>query len=113
MKKLKYKTWAQTRNNAGDLDLTVLLQLDPHYGIEETGAGRLVRIFPNPARNAVTIESPDLYKVMIYSPDGRLMRSRQMKQPTETIDLTGLGQGVYLVHFSGNGPVFARKLVVE
>ena len=113
VKKLKYKTWAQTRNIAGDLDLTVLLQLDPHYGIEEAGAGRLVRIFPNPARNAVTIESPDLYKVMIYSPDGRLMRSRQMKQPTETIDLTGLGQGVYLVHFSGNGPVFARKLVVE
>ncbi|MCX6305090.1 MAG: alpha-amylase family glycosyl hydrolase [Bacteroidetes bacterium] len=112
VKKVKYKTWTKTRSIAGNLDLTVLLQLDPHYGLEEPDGGREVRIFPNPAGSSVTIESPVLYQVTVYAPDGREMFSRQMQHPAETFDLEGFSAGMYIVRFSGRGAVFGKKLVV-
>ncbi|MFZ4520120.1 MAG: alpha-amylase family glycosyl hydrolase [Bacteroidales bacterium] len=111
--KIKYKTWTQSRTVANNLDVTVLLQLDPHYGVDDQVARESVRLYPNPAHNAVTIEATFLYQVTIYSPDGRPMMSRQMQSSAETFDLTGLPGGVYIVRFSGSGAVFGRKLVVE
>jgi 1,4-alpha-glucan branching enzyme len=111
--KPRYKVWTKTRNIGADLDLTILLSLDPHWGVAEAGGGDFVKIFPNPAHQEVTIESPVLCRIAIYSPDGRLMRSHLMQDHTETINLSGLTRGVYIVRFSGNGAAFARKLAVE
>ncbi|MCX6266628.1 MAG: alpha-amylase family glycosyl hydrolase [Bacteroidetes bacterium] len=112
VEKQRYKTFSKPQNIDKDLELTIMLAIDPHYGLADADGGSRVKIFPNPARNEVTIESSVLYHIAVYSPDGRLMMTRRMQHPTETLDLTGLGQGVYIVHFSGSGPVFARKLVV-
>jgi hypothetical protein len=112
VKKERYKTWSKSQNISGTVDLTILLQPDPHYGMDDPGDRARVRIFPNPAHHKVTIESQVLYTITVYSPDGRLMLSRTMMHPAETLDLTALEQGVYIIHFSGTGPAFARKLVV-
>ena len=112
-KKLKYITRTKSLDITGNTDVTILLQLDPHYGIESPEERTSVRLFPNPARTAVTVESSVLYQVTIYAPDGRPVLTRSMKHTTETIGLTGLAKGVYIVQFSGNGPVFGRKVVVE
>lgn len=113
VKKEKYITWSGIQTIGNNLDLTILLKLDPHYGLPAPQGANPVRIFPNPARNAVTIESPGHHLIGVYSPDGRLMMARQLNNPAETLDLSGLPRGIYIIHFSGNGPAFARKLVVE
>ena len=111
VKKQNYKTWTKTQSIANNFDLTILLK-PTTSGTEDPESGKPVRIFPNPANTSVTIESSVLYQIAIYAPDGRLMLSHKMLRPTETLDLTGLARGVYIVHFSGNGDVFARKLMV-
>lgn|GEM_PF-84801 len=112
VKKMKYLTWTKTENIDSPIDLTVLLSLDPHYGFGESGSNNDVHIYPNPARNAVTIESPVLHLVTVYTPDGRLVLSHMMQRPVESLPLNGLKQGIYIIHFSGRGPAFAKKLVV-
>jgi glycosidase len=110
--KTGFKTWTKTLNIDNSLDVTILLKRGT-YGIDNHEGGTRVRIYPNPARQTVTIESAVLYDITIYAPDGRQMITHRMQHLTETLDLTGLDKGVYLVQFSGTGPVFARKLVVE
>ncbi|MEI6436262.1 MAG: T9SS type A sorting domain-containing protein, partial [Bacteroidota bacterium] len=81
-------------------------------GMEDSDDRNLVKIFPNPCRNYVTIEASALYQISIYTPDGRLMLTHKMRNPTETLDLTGFYTGIYIVHFSGAGIRFVKKLAV-
>ena len=111
VKKQNYKTWTKAQNIASNIDLTILLK-PTIGGMEDSDGGNLAKIYPNPCRNYVTIEASALYQISIYTPDGRLMLTHKMRNPTETLDLTGFYTGIYIVHFSGAGIRFVKKLAV-
>jgi hypothetical protein len=113
VKKARYKTWTKTQAVDGALDLTIRLKLDPNWGVEDPRNEQYVSVFPNPAHHSVTIESPVEYQVTFYSPDGRQMLTRKLSQPGETFDIKTFNPGLYILHFSGNGAAFAKKLLVE
>jgi hypothetical protein len=71
-----------------------------------------LRLSPNPALDAVTIEASRLYQVTIFTPDGRPVLSRQMHRLTETYDLSSLAAGIYLVRFSFDKQSQTRKLII-
>jgi glycosidase len=112
IKKQGYKTWSGIRNISANLDITALLQRDYNFGVENSMPGNMVRLYPNPAHNSVTVESPVLFKLEFCTPDGRIILAHQMHNTTETINLSGVVAGVYVMRFSGMGTVFARKLIV-
>lgn len=64
----------------------------------------LIRIFPNPARDKLTITSPDVIKlVQIFSIDGKLILTNEPLDSTCQISLSGIEQGIYLIRIiSGN-----------
>ncbi|MEI7724309.1 MAG: alpha-amylase family glycosyl hydrolase, partial [Bacteroidota bacterium] len=101
--KANYKAWTKTQTIDNNLDLTILLK-PGSSGIGDPDGGNRVRIYPNPAHREVTIEASERYQITIYSPDGRQIMVHQLLNPTETLSLTGLDQGVYIVLFSGKGP---------
>jgi PKD repeat protein len=71
-----------------------------------------LRLSPNPASNAVTVEASRLYQVTIFTPDGRPVLSRQMHRLLETYDLSSLAPGIYLVRFSIDKQSQTRKLII-
>jgi hypothetical protein len=107
-----FKTFTKNESLYNSIDLTVKLQRASNFGLQDNDKGNSVRIFPNPAGKSVTIEAGTTYQLEIYTPDGRVVLRHSMQQPRETIDLTGLVNGVYVIHFSGKGDGFVRKLIV-
>jgi hypothetical protein len=106
-----YKPWKKSQNFESDLEITALIS--PYAsGIEHNDPANGIRIFPNPAGNTVTIESPAVCQVVLYSADGRPVKRLTMQKLTETLDLTGISQGIYFLRFTGkNGNATTLKLV--
>ena len=71
------------------------------------------RVFPNPAKELVRIESAeDISRVTIISPEGRIMRD--WKNPTGSLMTDGLTPGLYLIKAtSATGAQSTRTIVIQ
>jgi hypothetical protein len=72
-----------------------------------------VRLFPNPATDAITVDSPSsIERYEVYSAAGKLVASRgSIENPT--IDISDLPNGIYLFRaFSSNGTT-TKKFIKE
>lgn len=71
-----------------------------------------IRIFPNPVINELTIQTPDdisLLDLTIYNTLGQKIFEQQ--HPSETVDISGLNKGVYLLKVTTNKGVFTKTLL--
>jgi hypothetical protein len=80
-------------------------------------SGGTLDIFPNPARNAVTLAVDGVvhgnYRLIISDLTGKVHRDREMYLDGEySIDISDLEQGYYLVRMIGK-EVYSARLVVE
>lgn len=92
--------------------LNVLLQRDSNYGTVQPGSEG-ISIYPNPANEQVTIEADHLCTIALFSPDGRMLLTRRMESPRESISLRGLQKGLYLIHLSGEKGSATRKIILD
>ncbi len=74
-----------------------------------------IDIFPNPAKERVTLRYGDLpvEEIRLFAADGRLVKSLQNIQPEQTVlEVAGLNAGVYTVQFLNDKESLARKILV-
>ncbi|WP_462251106.1 T9SS type A sorting domain-containing protein [Ekhidna sp.] len=67
------------------------------------------RIFPNPTSNELKIQDSGLNYVEILDLNGRIIKS--IKDPKNSIDVTSLEEGVYLLKFRVDDQVYTQKFV--
>jgi hypothetical protein len=89
----------------------------PNVGINNPfSLNEEMNVFPNPAFDVVNITFPkeDVYKVEIYSVNGKLVRNAIVDVPLFTTDISDLTQGIYFVKVSlvNSKNVFTKKLIV-
>ena len=73
-----------------------------------------VKLYPNPANNAVTLTcdaSNGQYK--IYSLSGQLMKAGQIRNKTQSISLDQMNPGLYVVQITNGEISVTEKLIVE
>jgi hypothetical protein len=72
-------------------------------------------MYPNPARNEVTIDfaKPGKHTIEILNTLGAVVAVAQSFETTTRIDVSAMASGVYLVRITGNGAVATRRLIVE
>ena len=74
-----------------------------------------VRLYPNPVEDRLSLQLPDnihCEKVKIYGIDSRLLKAQD--DDFESIDLSRLAQGVYIVKINLNeGQIYTEKIVVK
>jgi len=75
-----------------------------------------IRVFPNPAKNEIHLDSNQsnqskIYKIAIYNLLGEIVFSSN--QFTETIPLTNLSSGIYVIKISAPEFEISKKLVVQ
>ena len=58
-------------------------------------------IYPNPAKNYVTIESAKAADVKIYSVNGQMLSQQNISEGINTIDLSNLNAGMYFISVDG------------
>ncbi len=78
-------------------------------GIEEELLNSAINLYPNPAKNTVTIEGKEhlVKRVVIYAISGKIVK--RIESDFEHIDLSGLAPGVYIFHITlEQGELFKR-----
>jgi hypothetical protein len=73
-----------------------------------------IQIFPNPAKNTITIHNSSnakIKEVIIFSPSGKIIL--QMKDPVNSIEISKLQRGLYFIEVETELGNFRRKLIVE
>ncbi len=73
------------------------------------------KIFPNPVNNLLSISASDLsqsslVEVKIYSSQGQLVKSQNM---TQSIDVSELKQGIYILEIDSRTQIIRKKFVKE
>ena len=68
--------------------------IDNNDGIQDNTVGFSVQVYPNPARDRVTIDGAEAAEVQVYNALGQLVKT---VQGTNEVDLSGLVDGVYLL----------------
>lgn len=72
------------------------------------------RIYPNPARDNLTIAGTDLKEISIISIDGRILRTYKINKLKEVvIAISNLEKGIYQVLIKGDQDVFSLLLIKE
>ena len=81
-------------------------------GISKNPLGRLISIWPNPARKVVHISLPETVDLVIFSLTGQKIMERK-DFSNGMIDVSGLSKGVYIIRYSGQKGVGSRKLIIK
>ncbi len=81
---------------------------------ESTSSNYDWKIFPNPAKNSITISQtePTFNKYEIYSLNGKLVTENKITSILQKVDLTGYTEGMYIVKLIGTQKVEFKKIVV-
>lgn len=79
---------------------------------------REMRIYPNPTYGQLTVEIPgftigDECELLVVSLSGEIILSRKAGAPTETLDISGQKNGVYILHISFNGKESTWKILKQ
>jgi hypothetical protein len=87
---------------------------------EKSDSHNTIAIFPNPAKNAITIETSkeigDLVAVAIYNLNSQLVQKSsdfQKKNDTNQYDISDLNNGIYFVKVTSVGFSKTMKLIIQ
>ena len=81
-------------------------------GIGETPE-TLVRTFPNPASQLFYIENAAGADVMVFSPEGKNILAQKIASEKQSVDITSLSPGIYIVRIRLDGNDRVEKLMVK
>lgn len=75
-----------------------------------------VNVYPNPASNSITIESPaneELSAVKIFDLTGAIVKQAVYSQKTSSYDISDLNNGIYIIHVFSDNRTYTEKLIVK
>jgi len=83
-----------------------------------TSDGLQVELFPNPARDVVTLFCPDFaadaqFEAQFVNAGGKLAKKIELTGRSTNIDLGGMHPGVYFVKITSQSATVIRKLVIQ
>ena len=91
-----------------------VFELHAYYsptGVEENEQG--VKVYPNPAKNLVTIEAEGMTEVAVYNALGQCVLQKEVSGDQATIDLQNVSEGLYLLRAKTRGGVSSKHIAVE
>ncbi|MBS1613624.1 MAG: T9SS type A sorting domain-containing protein [Bacteroidetes bacterium] len=95
---------------------TTLHTIASYLSISEAYEDVKLNIYPNPTNDKVMVEVPsNMFGTKMHVTDmlGRHILSKEVDTPTETVSVSDLPSGIYIVSLDGNGRLLQSKLVIE
>jgi len=87
----------------------VSMKQAPVISVPSNGAASSLSIYPNPANGTVYIDTKVGSVVNIYNVTGKLVASKVTNASTESIDVSGLASGLYLINVGNQ----SERLIVK
>ena len=86
----------------------------PYYvGIDETKTENIIRLYPNPAVDNITIESPQNASIEMLNLQGQIVKMFNSIECKTNVDVSDLPCGVYFIRLNDENGRIARKFVKE
>ena len=100
-------------NKGGTANLFYIKTAFGTLGLENNLQAANLALYPNPVTNTIFLSSSNqrIVKVLIYSMTGALVKS--IEKDVETIDVSNLSPGGYLVKVSTDQGTFAKKIIKQ
>ena len=92
--------------------VTVMKYDSVYIGVGELQAQK-VSLYPNPATDEITIETPNKSSLSILNIEGQVLLMSQITEPKTQIDISSLPTGVYFVKLISEKGVQTGKLVTK
>lgn len=86
----------------------ILYSLD---GVEETMT-QSITVYPNPAKDMLTVKAENLSNVVIYNSVGQKVFAQTFDSDEAVIDMSGYDTGIYMVRITADGEEVIRKVSV-
>jgi|GEM_PF-343605 len=72
------------------------------------------KVYPNPVKNQLHVESDhDAGQILIYTMQGKLVKDILMQSSVETVDVSGLENGLYILRFVSGQNVSITKFIKD
>lgn len=103
-----YRVYAENSVGTSDLSNVVVYE---GLGIESHQQAT-IKLFPNPARETITIssETGNIYSIRLYSLDGAIVRSISLDSQKAQVSLNGIDAGAYILAVSTNDSTSMHRL---
>lgn len=105
--------------SAGDNDIFLLkLSQTIHntgHDVETAENNTPIRVFPNPAKEIVNIETnlQDTYSIVVLDALGKTVLHIEANQSNTTLSIANLSKGVYLIQIQNQNSIHTAKLLIE
>jgi hypothetical protein len=103
---------ATTLTNAGQYDI-FLAKIGAVTGIHELKKSSDISVFPDPATDKITIETPAKGRLSILNASGQELMIRQISEGNSVIDISNLPRGVYFVRLTNDKTVEVGKFIKQ
>ena len=101
--------WPTGFNSSGmDLDAVGVIHDLAHYDVPENET-IAVAVYPNPAKDRMTVKAENLQLVEVYNLVGQLVTT----STSSVIDLGGLNEGIYFVRVTSEGKTVTKRIVKQ
>ena len=101
----EYRIYTDFQLPTPDLSATM------YIGIEEDLTDITLSVYPNPTKDYISINSNEhIITVDVYSLNGKRIIHKQ--QPTQTIDLSQISPGVYILQVETAHKTYSRKIMI-
>ncbi len=93
---------------------SVVLQLAPVFGVNETPLKNEVYLYPNPSRNVINIEYPNILDVSAISLiDLQGKKVKRFKEPQKQLSISGISTGQYFLKLETSKGIITKKVLIE
>ena len=90
----------------------VKLYYDPeHLGVDEN-LTQNIEVYPNPAKDMLTIKAENITNVVIFNSMGQKVYEKTMDSSEVSINLDGFDSGIYLVKVVADGDEVTRRISI-
>ena len=105
-----------TVTDAKNCSASDCVQVEFTVGIKNNIYANVFNLYPNPSNGIVTIEFQDFYAAKSFSIldlTGNIILKKKVYSIKETIDLSFLSKGIYIIQINDTKSISANRLVVE
>ncbi len=93
---------------------SVVLQLAPVFGVNETPFKNEVYLYPNPSRDVINIEYPNILDVSAISLiDLQGKKVKRFKEPQKQLSISGISTGQYFLKLETSKGIITEKVLIE
>jgi hypothetical protein len=83
-------------------------------GVKEHSYKNNIIVYPNPFSDMLYVNNLDnIYKFEIYSVTGGLVYTQEVHSNSESINISDISSGIYIIRFYGLNTVFSVKVIKQ